>query len=66
MEALANDMAFRAALAMLREAWQEVIGEAARLSDGFFLIVRRVRRVVDSFRRKEGVRSNRPLGQRLT
>jgi hypothetical protein len=36
--ALSNDMAFRPALATLREAWQEVIGEAARPSDGFFLI----------------------------
>ena len=36
--ALANDMAFRPALTALREAWQEVIGEAVRPSDGFFLI----------------------------
>jgi hypothetical protein len=35
---LANDMASRPALATLRQAWQEVIGEAARPSDGFFLI----------------------------
>jgi hypothetical protein len=36
--ALANDMAFRPALMALREAWQELIGEAVRPSDGFFLI----------------------------
>jgi hypothetical protein len=35
---LAIDMAFRPALATLREAWQEVVGEAVRPSDGFFLI----------------------------
>jgi hypothetical protein len=37
--ALANDVAFRPALATLRQAWQEVVGEAAQPSDGFFLIV---------------------------
>jgi hypothetical protein len=36
--ALANDMAFRPALAALRQAWQELVGEAVRPSDGFFLI----------------------------
>jgi hypothetical protein len=35
---LANDMAFRPALAALRQAWQEVVGETVRPSDGFFLI----------------------------
>jgi hypothetical protein len=35
---LANDMAFRPALAELRVAWQDVVGEIARPSDGFFLI----------------------------
>jgi hypothetical protein len=35
---LANDMAFRPALAALRRAWQDVVGETVRPSDGFFLI----------------------------
>jgi transposase len=39
---------------------------AVQVADRFHLCVRRVRRVVDPFCRKEGVRSNRPLGQRLT
>jgi transposase len=39
---------------------------AVQVADRFHLAVRRVRRVVDPFCRKEGVRSNRPLGQRLT
>ena len=39
---------------------------AVQIADRFHLSVRRVRRVVDPFCRKEGVRSSRPLGQRLT
>jgi hypothetical protein len=35
---LANDMAFRPALADLRRAWQHVVGEPVRPSDGLFLI----------------------------
>jgi hypothetical protein len=35
---LASDMAFRPALTALRRAWEAVLGEAARPSDGFFLI----------------------------
>jgi hypothetical protein len=35
---LASDMAFRPALATLRQAWQEIVGETVRPSDGFFLI----------------------------
>ena len=33
-----NDMAFRPALMALRSAWEELTGEVARPSDGFFLI----------------------------
>jgi transposase len=40
--------------------------QAIQVADRFHIEVRRVRRVVDSFCRKEGVRSTRPLGQRLT
>jgi hypothetical protein len=36
--AIANDMAFRPALTALRRAWQAVVGEGVRPSDGFFLI----------------------------
>jgi len=35
---LANDMAFRPALAALWAAWEEIVGGAVRPSDGFFLI----------------------------
>jgi len=35
---LANDMAFRPALADLRRAWQGVVGEPVRPPDGLFLI----------------------------
>jgi hypothetical protein len=36
--ALASDMAFRPALTALRQAWETILGGAARPSDGFFLI----------------------------
>ncbi len=35
---LASDMAFRPALTTLRGAWEAVVGETSRPSDGFFLI----------------------------